>query len=62
MYSAERVHSTSRGSMIEASQNSVSIEQGQEQAMIRSKSIAMKYIDTTHPTSYRASSESIIVP
>ena len=57
MYNGESVHSTRRGSMIEASQNNASIEEVQEQAMIRSKPIAMKYIDTTRPTRYRASPE-----
>ena len=55
MYNGESVHSTRRGSMIEASQQNASIEQVQEQAMIRSKPIAMKYIDTTRPTRYRSS-------
>ena len=55
MYNGESVHSTRRGSMIEASQENASIEQVQEQAMIRSKPIAMKYIDTTRPTRYRSS-------
>ena len=55
MYNGESVHSTRRGSIIEASQHNASIEQVQEQAMIRSKPIAMKYIDTTRPTRYRAS-------
>ena len=55
MYNGESVHSTRRGSVIEASQHNASIEQVQEQAMICSKPIALKYIDTTRPTRYRAS-------
>lgn len=49
IYNGESVHSTRRGSMIEASQNDVSIEQ--VQAMIRSKPIAMECVDTIQ---YRA--------
>lgn len=36
--------------MIEAAQNNASIEEVQEQAMIKGKPIVMKYIDTTRPT------------
>ena len=55
MYNGESVHSTRRASMIEAAQNNASIEEVQEQAMIKSKAIAMKYIDTTRPTRFRPS-------
>lgn len=55
LYNGENVHSTRRGSMIEATQNNAGIEEVQDQAMIRSKPIAMKYIDTTRPTRYRPS-------
>ena len=53
MYNGESVHSTRRGSMIEAAQNNANIEEVQEQAMIKSKAVAMKYIDTTRPTRFR---------
>ena len=51
MYNGESVHSTRRGKMIESStQHQASIEEVQEAAMIRSKPIALKYIDTSRPT------------
>lgn len=56
MYNGESVPSTFYDSMTEASQKNASVEQVQKQAMIRSKPIAMKYVDTTRPTRYRASS------
>ena len=51
IYNGESVHSTRRGKMIEAStQHQASIEEVQEAAMIRSKPIALRYIDTSRPT------------
>ena len=55
LYQGESVHSTRRGKMIEmTTQHQASIEQVQEAAMLRSKPIAQKYIDTTRPTRARS--------
>ena len=51
IYNGESVHSTRRGKMIESStQHQASIEEVQEAAMIKSKPVALRYIDTTRPT------------
>lgn len=51
IYNGESVHSTRRGKMIESStQHQASIEEVQEAAMIRSKPIALRYLDTTRAT------------
>ena len=54
-YTSETVHNTRRGKMIEATvAHQAPIEQGQSNAMILSKAIALRYIDTTRPTRAKA--------
>ncbi len=59
-YTGETVHSTRRGKMIESTvAHQAPLEQVQTDAMILSKAIALRYIDTTRPTRVKADHASL---
>ena len=53
LYTGQSVHSTRRGNIESTAQQGASIEDVQDAAMIKTRAIAVKYIDTSRPTRVR---------